>query len=882
MSNNKSQLQPDEGALESLDDLIKQQHQQRGDRTPVKNATLSVGDDGFLAPPPANPSLTEEQRELYNKIIMVNRRRASSGGATIVPGDPRLLSGLNANNPGSSSSSDRGLADSSVTIRPPQPPINTDRDESRWNGFHLWRAESYQRRVDQQQQLNRDRLDAQRISPLKKIQRTVLDWWEKRMIVSRNDDGSTNISKTRMIILTLVLSGAQVAWCLELGYGTPYLLSLGMTKSSTTLVWIAAPMSGLIVQPVIGVLSDLSTSRYRRRQYIAWSTIVLAACTLFLAFSMPIASALADILHAGLADWDPVRQRAVDDMNRFIAILGFVGLDLSVNGIQVAGRALMLDATPSSEHSRVNAWSGRMQHIANIFGYWAGWYNLSSSSWLDWIGGGQFRKYCLVSAVSVIVCSVITCACIEEGVQSLNISADDGTTTEAHPTISATSYQDQTSATDSIKEAWTRIWDTARRLPRSIRRVCLVQVLAYMGWFPFLFYATEWVIEVWQAEQMRKGHHDGEDFKGISDQATELGSFALLIFSIVSLAAGTLLPYLSLANWTPPSVRLPETSGDVTPTDNGDGHEDIFRRLSGQAARTTKPPRWRITLRTFWGVGLLFYSAQMLFASFLARTSKLAIALVASIGFAWAIAVWVPYALVMEGIREAEDGMSPYEFEADWFAPERVRNRRESSSVQQTPSRARIRRALQDCGPLGSGSSPGTPNSSNSRNGGSGQQHVKPGRILSRGNEAVYENDTDRISSGQIPGGGVPIPSAQSGTGEGVGATILGIHNVAIVIPQFLIAILASLILRQGSIFEGGQQLYSLDAEVNARNGVSVVWVLRLGGLAALFAAILTRFVPLSRTERQLMGDRATLRQSARAESMLFDDEVSDESDLET
>lgn len=877
MQNNKPSVQPDEGALESLDDLIRQQQQQQqqqeGKTTSGSGVTLSVGNDGFLAPPPANPSLSEEQRDLYNKIIMANRRRASSGGATIVPGDPRLLSGLdaNANDPGSSSSSDRGLADSSVTIRP-QTTTETQRDESRWNGFHLWRAESYQRRVDQQQQLNRDRLEAQRVSMLRKVSGSISNWWQERMIVSRNENGSTYTSKTRMILLTLVLSGAQIAWCLELGYGTPYLLSLGMSKSSTSLVWIAAPLSGLIVQPVIGILSDLSTSRYRRRQYIVWSTIVLAACTIFLAFSMPIASALADILHAGLADWDPVRQRARDDMNRFIAVLGFVGLDLSVNGIQVAGRALMLDATPSSEHSRVNAWSGRMQHIANIFGYWAGWYNLSSSSWLDWIGGGQFRKYCLVSMISVIVCSTITCVCIEEGAQNLNIvSAEDGTITETHATVSATAFQDQTSITESIKEATMRIWDTARRLPRSIRRICLVQVLAYMGWFPFLFYATEWVIEVWQAEQSRK-QPDQDEFKGISDKATEMGSFALLIFSCVSLIAGTLLPYLSLAHWTPPPVRLPATDGDVTPTDNGNNDEDIFQRLSGQAARTTKPPRWRITLRTFWGVGLLFYSVQMLFVSFFARSSKLAIALVASIGFAWAIAVWVPYALVMEGIREAEDGMSPFEFEADWFAPERVRHRRESSNVQQTPARARIRRALQDCGPLGSNSRPSTPNSGNSR-------HIKPGRILSRGNEAVYENDTDRISSGQIPGGGVPIPSTQSGTGEGVGATILGIHNVAIVIPQFLIAILASLILRQGSIFEGGQQLYSLDVDANARNGVSVVWVLRLGGLAAFFAAILTRFVPLSRTERNLMGDRATLRQSARAESMLFDDEVSDESD---
>src|SRR5216683_2191952 len=35
-------------------------------------------------------------------------------------------------------------------------------------------------------------------------------------------------------------------------YGTPFLLSLGVSEHITSLVWLAGPISGLIAQPVIG------------------------------------------------------------------------------------------------------------------------------------------------------------------------------------------------------------------------------------------------------------------------------------------------------------------------------------------------------------------------------------------------------------------------------------------------------------------------------------------------------------------------------------------------------------------------------------------------------------------------------------------------------
>jgi solute carrier family 45 protein 1/2/4 len=68
-----------------------------------------------------------------------------------------------------------------------------------------------------------------------------------------------------MILLTISIGGLQLAWAAELSNGTPYLLSLGLTKSLMAMVWIAGPLSGALVQPYIGILSDNCRSRWGKR-----------------------------------------------------------------------------------------------------------------------------------------------------------------------------------------------------------------------------------------------------------------------------------------------------------------------------------------------------------------------------------------------------------------------------------------------------------------------------------------------------------------------------------------------------------------------------------------------------------------------------------------
>jgi solute carrier family 45 protein 1/2/4 len=99
------------------------------------------------------------------------------------------------------------------------------------------------------------------------------------------------------------------------------------------------------------------------------------------------------------------------------------------------------------------------------------------------------------------------------------------------------------------------------------------------------------------------------------------------------------------------------------------------------------------------------------------------------------------------------------------------------------------------------------------------------------------------------------------GQGPVAGGTIMGIHNLAIVLPQFIIAIVASIIFRladgdrraAGSFepppnqptpgYPGGP-----DPVYHEKSGVA--WVLRFGGLMALVGAAVCRSVPPTKQEK--------------------------------
>ena len=83
--------------------------------------------------------------------------------------------------------------------------------------------------------------------------------------------------------------GIQFGWALQLANFSRILQTLGAEESSLAILWVAAPVTGLIVQPIIGHFSDRTWGKLgRRRPYFLYGAI-LASVSLVL---MPNSAAL--------------------------------------------------------------------------------------------------------------------------------------------------------------------------------------------------------------------------------------------------------------------------------------------------------------------------------------------------------------------------------------------------------------------------------------------------------------------------------------------------------------------------------------------------------------------------------------------------------------
>jgi solute carrier family 45 protein 1/2/4 len=121
-----------------------------------------------------------------------------------------------------------------------------------------------------------------------------------------------------------------------------------------SLVFMAGPLSGLIVQPLIGVLADRSTSRWGRRR-----PFMLAGCTI---------CAIA-ILQLGWARTISGWFGGGDGFAIAIAVWSIYLIDFSINAVMSTDRALVVDTLPPSQQEDGGAWAGRMFGLGSVTGF---------------------------------------------------------------------------------------------------------------------------------------------------------------------------------------------------------------------------------------------------------------------------------------------------------------------------------------------------------------------------------------------------------------------------------------------------------------------------------------------------------------------------------
>ncbi|MEX2154373.1 MAG: MFS transporter [Gemmatimonadaceae bacterium] len=136
------------------------------------------------------------------------------------------------------------------------------------------------------------------------------------------------LSFPQMFNMSFGFLGIQFGWGLQLANMSAVYERLGARPDEVPLLWLAAPMTGLIVQPIVGALSDRTWGPLgRRRPYFLTGAILASIALFFMPTSTTLwmAASLLWILDASInISMEPFRAFVADKLNASQRTAGFV------------------------------------------------------------------------------------------------------------------------------------------------------------------------------------------------------------------------------------------------------------------------------------------------------------------------------------------------------------------------------------------------------------------------------------------------------------------------------------------------------------------------------------------------------------------------------
>lgn len=168
--------------------------------------------------------------------------------------------------------------------------------------------------------------------------------------INQNETQNNIIMKkfntAQLLNFCLGFFGLQFAWQMRIILSGPVTESLGASPFIFGLIWLAGPITGMVVQPIIGSLSDNTHTRFGKRRPYLFAGAIMASLALW-AFpnSAAIASKLAAATHLPLPAFTAL----------LIAAIMIWVIDACVNAAQGPYRALVPDIIPPEQHSLANS-----------------------------------------------------------------------------------------------------------------------------------------------------------------------------------------------------------------------------------------------------------------------------------------------------------------------------------------------------------------------------------------------------------------------------------------------------------------------------------------------------------------------------------------------
>ncbi|KAI3817601.1 hypothetical protein L1987_11397 [Smallanthus sonchifolius] len=361
-----------------------------------------------------------------------------------------------------------------------------------------------------------------------------------------------NCSLITLILSCTVAAGVQFGWALQLSLLTPYIQTLGIGHAFSSFIWLCGPITGLVVQPCVGIWSDKCSSKYgRRRPFIFVGSLMISIAVITIGFSADIGYLIGDTKEH-CSTFKGTRTRAA-----FVFIIGFWMLDLANNTVQGPARALLADLAGPDQRNSANAIFCSWMAIGNILGFLSG----SSGNWHRWFpfltsracceACGNLKAAFLVAVIFLTFCTLVTlyfakevplapkqhqrlldsAPLLDEAGKSKEITGNTAPTEHTTTTTSVVAEEDVRIETfnDSPGAVLVNLLTSLRHLPPGMHSVLIVMALTWLSWFPFFLFDTDWM-----GREVYHGNPKGDAAEiRAYDQGVREGAFGLLLNSVV-------------------------------------------------------------------------------------------------------------------------------------------------------------------------------------------------------------------------------------------------------------------------------------------------------------------------------------------------------------
>lgn len=268
-------------------------------------------------------------------------------------------------------------------------------------------------------------------------------------------------SSLQLLNFCIGFFGLQFAWQMRIILSGPLTESLGASPLLYGLIWLAGPVTGIVVQPIIGALSDNTFTRFGRRIPYLFFGALFGALGLIL---LPKSGFIAGLFGEGHPAW----------LALFIAAIFIWMIDGCVNAAQGPYRALVPDNIDKSQHALANSYLSFAIGLGSVIAAGAAPF-LNKFFHYQMSVDAQFT----MAGVAFVLGMLWTCITFREVMPSKEVLAEKKL--EAKKTSSKSFIQ-------NVKEFLSA--------SPEVGKICTVQFFTWIGLMSLLIFFTQFVVHI--------------------------------------------------------------------------------------------------------------------------------------------------------------------------------------------------------------------------------------------------------------------------------------------------------------------------------------------------------------------------------------------------